>query len=958
MKKLFTTSILLGCLIFYATAQIIHVPGDHPSIQAGINAATDGDTVLVADSTYYENINFNGMAITVASHFLMDDDTSHISKTIIDGSQSANPDTASVVTMGSGEDTTSVLCGFTITGGKGTYMLFDGHLFLHGGGLNIYNSGGKIEHNIIEDNHLTEPIETLGCGIGAFVNNNHTAIIRNNLVRNNTYNGNSGGQGCGMFLGGGRFIIEGNTISGNITNSPTNAIGGGICYYRDIEEGVIPEVTIINNIITGNESYSTSFSSGAGIFLRGNYQILELQIYNNLIYNNHAHDGWGGGIAMWEIQQAVIFNNTIVNNKAELGGKQLELEYGTKVILFNNILWSDTDDSISEINLKPNQNNVLIAEYNIIRVYPHQTGRSNINYDPMLTEDSFELSEGSPGIGNGVDSIEIEGTWYYAPSFDYYGNARPHPIDDRVDIGAVESPYEGFVYISDTAFLYALIDEGVDTSGDNLISYTEAEAVTKLNVRSRDISDLTGIEAFVNLDTLDCSQNQLTSLDVSNNTALGRLDCYINQLPSLDVSNNTDLNDLSCHSNQLTSLDVSGCNTLIALDCNNNQLTSLDVSNNTALTELECRENQLTSLDVSNNTALTELWCSSNQLTSLDVSNNTALEDLVCWGNPLISLDVSNNTALTELWCSSNQLTSLDISNNAALLSLGCSSNQLTSLDVSNNTALTELSCGGNDLTSLDVSNNTALKGLGCSDNQLTSLNISKNIELLTGFAMPGGLGLSNMPTLYEVCVWEIPFPPPDRNGSVDTTGSPNVYFTTECSDFEPPYIVAADTLYQPDYIEATSTEDGMIYLVHENTDDNLDSIRATSIDSVSAIANIAVNISLEGQDNGIYWLYATDLAGNISEREAFTIMGVGIDNALADQVRIYPNPTNDILTIVTGNIGQHSIKITSLNGQLIFSGEMEGSFHQIDLSSFQIGLYFVRVKSRDYVRTEKIIKL
>ncbi len=141
------------------------------------------------------------------------------------------------------------------------------------------------------------------------------------------------------------------------------------------------------------------------------------------------------------------------------------------------------------------------------------------------------------------------------------------------------------------------------------------------------------------------------------------------------------------------------------LDCNRNQLTSLDVSKNTALTNLYCYDNRLTSLEVSKNTVLTVLRCSGNQLTSLDVTKNTALTYLNCTVNQLTSLDVTKNTALTTLYCNQNQLTSLDVSKNTALTDLRCSFNQLTSLDVNKNTALTRLDCNNNSLTSLDVKN-------------------------------------------------------------------------------------------------------------------------------------------------------------------------------------------------------------------------------------------------------------
>ena len=233
-----------------------------------------------------------------------------------------------------------------------------------------------------------------------------------------------------------------------------------------------------------------------------------------------------------------------------------------------------------------------------------------------------------------------------------------------------------------------------------------------------------------NVTELKSWKNQLTALDVSQNTALTELGCPENKLTSLDVSGCTALTVLYCNDNKLTSLDVSSCTALRTLDCLNNQLTSLDVSQNTALTTLRCYKNQLTSLNVSQNTALTKLECYDNKLTSLDVSQNTALTRLKCYKNPLTALDVSQNTALTELDCNKNQLTALDVSQNTALKELVCQKNQLTALDVSQNTALTKLVCAENKLAALDVSKNTALKIFACGENPLTALDVSQNIAL------------------------------------------------------------------------------------------------------------------------------------------------------------------------------------------------------------------------------------
>ena len=111
-----------------ALGKTIHVPADQPTIQAGINAASNGDTVLVSTGTYYENINFNGKAITVTS-------ASGPAATIIDGSKAYN----ATVTFSSNETLSSVISGFTIQNGY------------YWGNVSISSAGPSVLGNIIQN---------------------------------------------------------------------------------------------------------------------------------------------------------------------------------------------------------------------------------------------------------------------------------------------------------------------------------------------------------------------------------------------------------------------------------------------------------------------------------------------------------------------------------------------------------------------------------------------------------------------------------------------------------------------------------------------------------------------------------------------------------------------------------------------------------------------------------------
>ena len=180
--------------------------------------------------------------------------------------------------------------------------------------------------------------------------------------------------------------------------------------------------------------------------------------------------------------------------------------------------------------------------------------------------------------------------------------------------------------------------------------------------------------------------------------ALEQIYCDGNQLTTLDLSKNTALDDIYCDDNQLTSIDVTGCIDLRSFSCCRNKLTSIDISTNTAMKQFQCVTNQISSLDVSQNTQLEELFCYDNQLTSLDVSRNLALKDLECRYNQITSLDVSKNTALEYFGCQGNQITTLDLKNNTALKTLHLFKNQLTSVILPDNSRLTSITCALNQL--------------------------------------------------------------------------------------------------------------------------------------------------------------------------------------------------------------------------------------------------------------------
>lgn len=209
MKILHLFFILLLGLNLSAT--IINVPAEQPTIQAGINVAVDGDTVLLQPNTYYENIDYVGKNIIVASLFLTTQDTSYISQTIIDGNQNG-----SVVTFENGEDSIAFLCGLIIQNGSG-----------FGGGIFCSQSIPRLENITIKNN--TGEFNTSGSGIYCIYS---SPSLKNVIINNNST----------VNIGGGILLcLNSNPIMENVTisNNSAGSYGGGICCISDSNPALI-----------------------------------------------------------------------------------------------------------------------------------------------------------------------------------------------------------------------------------------------------------------------------------------------------------------------------------------------------------------------------------------------------------------------------------------------------------------------------------------------------------------------------------------------------------------------------------------------------------------------------------------------------------------------------------------------------------------------------------------------
>ncbi len=447
-----------------ALCDVISVPADYASVQDAINAAFDGDEVVLAPGTYDEHyIQLQGKAITLRSQ--NPEDPGVVQATILRGFQ-----LGPVLQCVDGEGLDTVISGLTITNGKATEPSG-----FHGGGLEITGSSATVEKCVFRDNGgrygggaaVIEGVGVFtGCvfesntadvhGAGLTVEEDSEVIVTScEFIDNTTLNGGGAyserstlrfidcafidntaeyvgfeGLGGGARMGRSDAVFDGCLFEGNSAR-----IGGGISSNQGLR---------LNRCVV---RFNTAAVEGGGVDAVGDPFVMD----HCVVVGNHSRaagiSGFGGGgLHVWN-NDPVIRNSAFVSNTCERQGGAIFVQFANLVIQ-NSIAWDNSADAGSD-QFKIDNSSTASATYCVLQsIMP---GAGNTGADPLfvrmpdsgvLDPGDLHLAPGSPAIDAGDNSL------IPADEFDVDDDgdtAEPVPLDlgggDRFldDLSSVDS---------------------------------------------------------------------------------------------------------------------------------------------------------------------------------------------------------------------------------------------------------------------------------------------------------------------------------------------------------------------------------------------------------------------------------------------------------------------------------------------------------------------------------------
>lgn len=363
----------------FSPTLVINIPADYPTIQEGINAADDGDLILVQPGLYLENIDFSGKNITLASLFFTTQDTSYVSQTIIDGNQNG-----SVVTFAGGETSDAILVGFTIQNGESDY---------YGAGIKCQNSSPTLRYLKIDNNQFS----VWGVGGGIYFEYSDASLsnieFSNNLAQ----------------FGGCIYADHSDLSMTNVSFLNNHSfLGGGIYLLQS-------DATISNAVFAGN----VSSNEGGAIWLDRSH----LNLINATVASNSALN-YGGGVYLLRSSVMNVMNSIFWQNDPQ------------DICFTYDFYYPNSTLRMAHSNLAAGMSGIVTNNNGYVFML-----EGNIFEEPgFISSEDFHLADTSLCIGAGIEEIIMGAEPYQSTAFDIEGNLRPNPVGSMPDLGAYENP--------------------------------------------------------------------------------------------------------------------------------------------------------------------------------------------------------------------------------------------------------------------------------------------------------------------------------------------------------------------------------------------------------------------------------------------------------------------------------------------------------------------------------------
>ncbi len=448
-------------------------------------------------------------------------------------------------------------------------------------------------------------------------------------------------------------------------------------------------------------------------------------------------------------------------------------------------LEGEYDIAAGALNLAGTAADVMTHEYSSMGIGAANTADFYFLAMPGSSIGDFEITVNDQSVtvpasefaAAGIDKLESGKRYWFQLIQTNNGLIRKATVGEGIItniplIEAIEASYSNLEFVRDS--------NGFVNVEENQEAIDEIRSLYLNNFSN--LTDLSGIEYFTNLSSLNITKAPLQTVDLSANKNLSAITLYETELRSINLEGLTNVKQLIITGSPLQTIDISTLTSLLVLDVGDNNLTGIDLSNNTKLFSLSCigPQNKIKKLDLTNNLELETLqvgsnwsafpspladikfgnkesilsigifccpqlapilpgdfpnlegfsiWCC-NQYTEVDLSNNEKLKILFLDSTDITSLDLSKNPALEILGLEQGKMNEVELQHNTELKSISFNNSQISSIDLSNNPKIEYLSCLNSQLTSLDISNLTNLQRLVCYRCYLTELDITKNAKL------------------------------------------------------------------------------------------------------------------------------------------------------------------------------------------------------------------------------------